>query len=193
MYNQNFVNWDFYATHYLNSFKDFRTFINRTFSKTNFLLNFNESKNKNIDAFNENVFKNEIRVCKYSDIDSSFTYIITTNTSEDETDKKIRNYLHKLRSFSIRARHEYNFKERRISFNFKHMQTIIRLSEYRDIETLLKMLLLFDKNTGSITIDYDFFNNLDESYFQFSKKMKNKSDNCLPEVGFKSLLKLEIQ
>jgi hypothetical protein len=167
----NFENWEFYASNYLQSFKDFRILTNKLFSKSFRLFN-------NQFFFNaENVpFKSECRVRKFSEKFTNFTFL-STQTEKDINGVWItKHFFYVLESFNVLVHNNLTGQTDKIQFNFTQMRTFYKLSQLGDIEYVLKKIIIFDKN-GKFSIDEEFLKKID--MFEFSETMHNKKNDYL--------------
>jgi len=155
--SKNFTNWEHYVMNHLNQQKYFRKIINKCFSK----LTERKVLNKHYYLDKEN----DLTVSHFTEHNTSFNLIYTK-------DKESNNLLLTFKSYSVE--NNMTFQPKNVNFNFKHLMILENLKEaYRDINVLIRKLLIVDSLSNQITIGEDFFNYFDEKYLNYLNKGKN--------------------
>ncbi len=156
---KNFAFWDFYVSNFLVTFRAFRKFFSKLFSK---------SPDVSLEG-NVNIFPNEMKINKLLHEISSFSYLITIKKENG----CIKNYIHRINSFSVQARDD-NKEAHIFKFNFKHMRILSKLAQDRDISNFLKKILNNKTNYNGeqkMSIEYNILDTIDEAYLQVSKNL----------------------
>ena len=213
LYQNNFMNWDFYIFHFLYSFKYIRRVMSGIFSvrnnkkirfntpegKINFFkkINYNPEQKKENDEKYKNIFN------KYN---IGLNSIITFNEKKFEYDflfvDKVNVSLFKLRSYTIYAFFP-NMKKPIIyefNFNFQQMKILYFISLFEKLKNFL--LRLFFVENDEINFDYSYFDNFltmsnhkIRKYFHDIYILKEEKDFNYPqtkEKNTKNLMSLKI-
>ena len=176
MFFNNFICWEFYICSYLVSIKEFRNFLNKSFSKKKQNM---VQKTKTIQIVS--LFNHEIKVKSYQEDENDLFYF---HSYEEEN--FIKNGMLKLSSnflwISIESKEDY----KQFRFNFKQMKIIHKLHKYNDLDMFIKKIIIIDKKSNTLDIDYSFFDNIDESYFKFSKNFFGKDSASNSGIKFQN-------
>jgi hypothetical protein len=174
IYSLNFANWDFYISNYLVSYKDFRFFLSKIFSKAKTKF-FNKSiSNRDIDDYT--LFSTEVKILEVSETDETFSYMFSYNEDEQLSGKSLKHQIHTMLSFNLAVKTE-NGVTQYIKFNFAQMKILAKLSECRDLNAFCRNLLILNNSDNIISLDFAFFKDIDESYYKISKSLyKNETD-----------------
>lgn len=164
IYHKNFAFWDYYVSHFLVSFREFRKFFSKLFSK---------SPDLNVDEDLKKVFPNENKVNKLNYDNTSVCYLLTLK----EENGLMKNYLHYLNSFSVKARDD-NRNLHHLKFNIKQMKILSKIAEERDMNSFFKKLIVKSTMNGEQTlkVDMGFFEKVDDEYLNIISNL-SKSDS----------------
>ena len=210
LYQNNFINWDFYALNYLFSFKYFRKVIIKFFSL-----------NKNKSFFDNNFFPN-IKEVNTSNFNTQFNFNIPEENTSDKvgdegnkdiliakkkvlnqmsennesymffyTDQNYSNYIINLFSYKIHIVYEklnplLNWE---FYLNFKQMRYLNEVSKYEDLLTFLPKIIVTNFEIGDLSINFDIFSNnfnakilQNEAGHNVTKKKQLKIDISIPYI-----------
>ena len=207
LYQNNFMDWDFYVLHYLFYQKNFRVFLGRALSLNN---NFNlflmkkkiNLENRKIDFTSKNSDISEKVVGVSSSINNSYKqyYLINfyssgininendiefifSNLNENNMDIcKFKSY--KLFAFinNINKPIIYEF-----NFNFKQMRILYFRSQFENFDIFLKRLLYIKDDI--INLDYSYFNNFysmsNKEIYEFFYKLNQNNKEKIHENNIK--------
>jgi hypothetical protein len=174
IYSLNFANWDFYISNYLVSYKDFRNFLSKIFSKAK--TKFFNKTISNRDINDNTIFSSEVKILEVSEKDETFSYMFSNSDDDQLGENNLKHQIHIMHSFNLAVKPEsgvtQNFK-----FNFAQMKILAKLSECRDLNAFCRNLLIFSNTEIKISLDYSFFKDIDELYYKISKNLyKNEID-----------------
>ena len=196
LFQNNFVNWDYYILNYLFSIKIFRqiilsslSFYSNIFMNNAELSSFTERERKK-DFFSQSPNRKKFDNSKISSINEK-TIILNTN-------KKIYNQLNENNesykffytdNFSINSIidfHSYHiFIEYdklnsnicwEFAINFKQMNYLSNINKYESLETFLPKIIQTNFEDGNISIDFSIFEYFNTKIFEHH--LKEEKENC---------------
>ena len=199
LFQNNFINWDYYVLNYLFSIKAFRQIILRGLS---FYYNDNIYNNEKITSFTDRETKNRIfsKIIHKKSYYSSFSYI-NEKTIILNTNKKIYNQLNQNNesyqffytdNFSINSIIEFHsyhiFIENdklnskicwEFALNFKQMKYLSNISKYEELESFLPKIIKTNFEDGTLTIDFSVFEYFNDKFLEKKESLGFKTGNSL--------------
>ena len=199
LFQNNFINWDYYVLNYLFSIKAFRQIILRGLS---FYYNDNNINNEKITSFTDRETKNRIfsKIIQKKSYYSSFSYI-NEKTIILNTNKKIYNQLNQNNesyqffytdNFSINSIIEFHsyhiFIENdklnskicwEFALNFKQMKYLSNISKYEELESFLPKIIKTNFEDGTLTIDFSVFEYFNDKFLEKKESLGFKTGNSL--------------
>ena len=167
----NFENWDFFTMEYLFSFVRFSLIINNFLS----IYKIHKYNLKNINCYNF-THKNKIydlseeKKLKYSSKNSKLEYIFT--------DEKKNNYIKILHNYKLLVYNNKINKNYKFCFhmNFIQMKALFFSIQKQGVKHLIEKILIVDKNSTKIKLNYDYLNNFSKSDFNNLEDLIQKNN-----------------
>jgi hypothetical protein len=185
MLKNNFINWDFYALHYLFSMKSFRKLIIKKYSlEVRPLLKtlYNNYKNKSHN-YEDDYLYNKIDIKLSS---SNFNTTLYTrekkinNLLNDKNESFVFFYTDNFNTNSIIDFHSYSilvnykklnpYKSWQFFFNFKQMKYLTQINKFELLECFIPKILKTNFEYGSLEMDFSVFEDFNSNILNYPKK-----------------------
>ena len=212
LYQNNFVDWDFFILHYLYYLHDFRKYISKNLSLWNnfnlFLrkkiidrnnnIEFNDSSKNNIIEDKKSIlpvlnnayyqyYLNNFYTSKININDDDYKFIFTLFNGNNLIKFKFKSYILYAFINNINKPEIYRFK-----FNFKQMKVLYYRSKFENFKLFLKRIILVKGKV--INLDYSYFDSFNsmtnEKIYEFFYKLdqNNKEIPQKEEIKLNSLV-----
>jgi hypothetical protein len=216
LYQNNFVDWDFFILHYLYYLHDFRKYISKNLSlwgnfnlflrkkiiDRNNNIEFNDSSKNNIIEDKKSIlpvlnnayyqyYLNNFYTSKININDDDYKFIFTLFNGNNLIKFKFKSYILYAFINNINKPEIYRFK-----FNFKQMKVLYYRSKFENFKLFLKRLISI-KNK-KIYLDYSYFDSFnsmtnEEIYEFFYKLDQNNKEQPHKEIFKLNSLVLKIR
>ena len=160
LFSQDMLNWDFFLTNYLFSFKSFRKIIDSITSKV-------KTKNQ-ILYINKKIQMSENRIRENNLSDKNALFFFTNHEN--------KNYLLTLNPMYLEVLVNENSERNKIfNFTIGEFLSIIESSKFIEPFELLNKFIKYNSITGEIKFDYKNFNSVKEENLKTMLKYQNKN------------------
>lgn len=172
IYFHDFKNWDFYSLNYLNHIKHFRVTINKILTKTH--------KDDDIGLMKKTVYidqKSKINNKTYSLNDNGYAF--------GYTNKENQTHFIKIYGFGVNIEETITKK-----FSIEQSRLLMKLSSNWNVEYSIRKAVIYNHKTGSVDLNMNYLQNIDENFINFSQKCNSNKFN--DSFNMINKLKLEL-